>query len=330
MTDPTTSTVEEFTLYSRPGASLYARTSSRVGPVIPALLFIATLVTTSMMGARFEANFALGISPLSSAADLVPISWILQNPLRLVLGLPFSATVMAILLAHELGHYFACRRHGVESSLPYFLPAPTLSGTAGAIIRLRSRVKDRRALLDIGASGPLWGFLFAAPLALVGLLLSRPLAPNTAPAAISLNTPVFQLLNHSVAWMRPGWPAVSMLQPHPMLIAAWIGMFVTFLNLLPAGQLDGGHILYALAPRSHRWVSNATSFTLLLCGIFFWIGWLLWGIILMMPFMRHPRIAQEPRPARKDCWLAIAAFVLLLLTVTPIPFSGMSVISLLR
>jgi membrane-associated protease RseP (regulator of RpoE activity) len=302
---------------------------SSAGVGIPVLLFTLTLLTTSMMGARFAANFAAGYPPFRGPDDLMPFAWIMEHPIRLLYGLPFSCTLIGILLAHELGHYFACRRHNVEASLPHFVPLPALSGTMGAVIRLRSRVPNRAALLDIGVSGPLWGFFVALPLTLAGILLSSPIQ-STAPTMALHVPPIFIAVNHLVQWARPGWPEMTALLPHPVLLACWIGMFVTFLNLLPAGQLDGGHILYAASPRLHHAVTQAVVFILLLAGVLFWLGWLVWAVVLMMPSLRHPKIARQPPLNSSHTISILVGILLLLLTLMPQPFAHSSLLNFLH
>jgi hypothetical protein len=296
--------------------------------VVPLLLFLTTALTTCMMGARFAANFAIGLPPIAQDGDMFPFAWVFSHPSRLLLGLPFAATILSILLAHEMGHYFACRRQGVYASLPYFLPAPTLSGTAGALIRLRSRVPTRTALLDIGFSGPLWGFAVCLPLSFLGLLLSTPSATGTT--FISSTPPAFWLLDFLIHLKHPGAATVSHMLFHPVLLACWIGMFITFLNLLPAGQLDGGHILYSIFPRMHRRTTFAIVGLLVVAGVVLWIGWLFWAALLLLPFMRHPKTDLDPPLTRRERWLPLAALLLLLLTLMPAPFTSSSLVDLLR
>jgi Zn-dependent protease len=319
-------TLEQPLLDLPPIARTRSRASSETGLWLPTLLFFTTVFTTGMMGARFMENFQNGLPPLAVGDELFPIRWMLNNPAKIVEGIPFAVTLLSILLAHELGHYFAARRHGVSASLPHFLPAPTLSGTAGAVIRLRSSVPSRTALLDIGASGPLLGFIVALPFAVVGLLLSRP-DPGLGEPLVGFNAPpLFQLLNSVVQQYQPSAPALNHLLPHPVLLAAWIGMFVTFLNLLPAGQLDGGHILYASAPRAHKAISQITVVCLLFAGVYLWVGWLLWAILLMMPFLRHPRVTTEPQVPFHGWTLTIIAIALFALTLMPAPFTHSSLL----
>ncbi len=296
--------------------------------LVPVLLFFTTALTTCMMGARFAANFAIGLPPIAQDSDMFPFAWIFSHPSRLLLGLPFAGTILAILLAHELGHYFACRRQGVYASLPYFLPAPTLSGTAGALIRLRSRVPTRTALLDIGFSGPLCGFAVCLPLSFLGLLLSTPSVTGTS--FISSTPPAFWLMNFAIHQFRPGAPTVGHLLFHPVLLACWIGMFITFLNLLPAGQLDGGHILYSILPRMQRRITFAVVGLLVVAGVVLWIGWLFWAALLLLPFMRHPKTDLDPPLQKGERWLPLAALALLLLTLMPAPFTSSSLLDLIR
>ena len=325
----TASTTPAFTEYSHAPMAVAAKPEAHSGDfTMPLALFLGTMVTTCMMGARFSANFAMGLSPIAKPEDMLPIQWILAQPSRLVEGIPFSFTILSILLAHELGHYYACRRHKVVASLPYFLPAPTLSGTMGAVIRLKTKVPHRAALLDIGISGPFWGFLVALPFIFLGLLLST--ASEHGNRLLASAPPVFFLINRMVAMLRPGWPAIDHLLFHPVLLACWIGMFVTFLNLLPAGQLDGGHIMYAALPRLHRKATAAVILVLVLASVFFWVGWLFWGVLMMLPFMRHPQVPMEPGLEGGARWLPWLAVALLLLTIIPAPFAHSSLQSLLH
>src|SRR5947209_15601723 len=221
------------------------------------LLFAATIFTTLIVGSRLRYNFVLGLPQFQSDADLFPFRWVLQRPSRLLLGIPFSVTLMSILLAHEMGHFFYAQRNRVYATLPFFLPAPTLIGTLGAFIRIRSPIRTRSALFDIGIAGPIAGFVAAAPTLLLALMASRPAASQPTDSGLVLGFPwIFQL-----AWklLHPhGALQLSQLSLSPVAIAAWVGMFATSLNLLPGGQLDGGHIVYALSPRSHKLVSRLT------------------------------------------------------------------------
>ena len=296
------------------------RKSSRERYWLQALLFLTTLLSTLLVGAQLQSNFQGGLPLFSLDQGLFPLRWILAQPSRLLLGMPFAFMLMAILLAHELGHYFACRRFGVDASLPYFIPAPTLIGTMGAFIRIRSHIPSRQALFDIGVAGPIAGFVLAVPALVFGLAWSR-FSPAVAHASdLQLNNPaIFYLFRFLVP--AAGKYSMDALILHPVAIAAWIGMFATALNLLPGGQLDGGHILYALFPRTHKLASRSLLFALLLMGPFLWLGWLLWAAVLAV-FGRHPYVPQAGPLGRKRAALGAFVLLMLLLTFTPVPFPG--------
>jgi Zn-dependent protease len=294
-------------------------------------LLAVSIFTTASTGALLMRNFRLNQPPLANEGDLFPLRWIWNHPSALASGWSFSLALLGILLAHEAGHYFLCRRHGILASWPYVLPAPTLSGTAGAVIRIRSRIPSRRALIEVGIAGPIAGYLVALPTTILGILLSRPVDGGTAPALVQFRQPLtIALLDRVLAAWVPGVPALDNLLPHPILIASWVGLFVTSLNLIPAGQLDGGHILYAISPRWHRRMTFAVPAVLLGMGVALWTGWVLWAVILLLPAMRHPHVPYFPRLPGKHRWLCVLALALLLLTFLPAPFVGTSVIDLFR
>ena len=298
---------------------------------LPLLLLVVSIVTTSASGARFMHDFRLGLPPLASGDDFFPLPWMWRHPSALGNGWSFSLTLLCILLAHEAGHLAFCRKFAIRASWPFVLPAPTLSGTAGAVIRIRSQIPSRQALIEIGIAGPIAGYLVAVPAAILGLLLSKPAHAGSSPPLLRFHQPLtITLLDHALARLLPGQPSTGNLLPHPILLASWIGFFITSLNLIPAGQLDGGHILYAISPRWHRVMTYAAPLLLLAMGLEFWTGWLLWGAILLLPMMRHPRIPNFPMLPRKHLWLGWIALALLALTFLPAPFEGTGLINLLR
>ena len=288
---------------------------------LPLCLLVVSIFTTASTGALLMRNFRLDQPPLANEGDLFPLHWIWNHPSALASGWSFSLALLGILLAHEAGHYFLCRRHGISASWPYVLPAPTLSGTAGAVIRIRSRIPSRRALIEVGIAGPIAGYLVALPTSILGILLSRPVDAGTAPALVRFHQPLtIALLDRILAAWVPGVPLLANLLPHPILIASWVGLFVTSLNLIPAGQLDGGHILYAISPRWHRRLTFVVPVLLLIMGVTLWTGWVLWGAILFLPAMRHPHVPYFPRLHGKHRWLCVLALAILLLTFLPAPF----------
>jgi membrane-associated protease RseP (regulator of RpoE activity) len=305
------------------------------------LLFLLTLASTSAVGARFQRNFVQGRPAWDLGADLNPFTGLRHDPGRILDGLPFALTLLFILSIHELGHMVACWYYGIDASYPYFIPAPTIIGTMGAFIRIKSPFRTRKSLFDVGIWGPLAGFAAALPFLWVGLTMSRLTLGIYTDNTVSFDfPPLFQLLN---SLMRPGVSQFD-IALHPVARAAWVGLFATSLNLIPAGQLDGGHILYALSPRWHRIVSLFVALVLAvpmvvmmscwglarwvpsLNGIadriddFYWPGWFLWGVLLLFLGRRHPPI-YDPYPVDNGRRvLAIVALVIFVLCWAPVPF----------
>jgi membrane-associated protease RseP (regulator of RpoE activity) len=291
---------------------------------LPLLLLVISIITTTAIGARFMQNFNEGLPAVARDGDLWPWSWLLADPSRFFLGWPFSLSLLSILLAHEFGHYFACRYHGIRATLPWVLPAPTLSGTAGAVIQIRSPIPSRRALMDVGAFGPLAGYLVALAVAAIGFYKSHPGKPS--PAIIHFGEPLtLHVIHRTLLAFRPETPSFEAALRHPILIAGWVGLFVTALNLIPAGQLDGGHILYALSPRLHKWATRIIPAVLLVCGFFYWVGWVLWAFLLLIPAMRHPRVPADQPLDRKRIFLSVLCLAIFLLTFAQEPFRDSSI-----
>jgi membrane-associated protease RseP (regulator of RpoE activity) len=295
------------------------------------LLLILTLFTTTVVGSHMQSNFQKGFSVFAeeedSFAPFFPVADVFHHPSHLLLGLPFSLTLMAILMAHEMGHYLYCVRYNVSATLPFFIPFPSLIGTLGAFIRIRSPIRSRTALFDIGIAGPIAGFViaclvlvFALPLSKLGVAVAA-----SPPAYVELHYPLIFTLAHAALVKIGGLHGVSalplgQLYLHPVAIAAWVGMFATALNLLPGGQLDGGHIVFSIAPRAHRFVSRLTILCLIPMAVYLWAGWLLWAVLLELSSMRHPQVADWPRVHGVRSWLAVFGALMLILTLTPAPF----------
>jgi membrane-associated protease RseP (regulator of RpoE activity) len=283
------------------------------------LLFFLTVLTTLVVGANIARNYARGLPLFDWELSRAFFSDLLRNPVQMELGLPFSLTLLSILLAHELGHYLTCRRHGIRASYPYFLPAPTLIGTLGAFIRIKSPIVTRRALFDVGISGPLVGFTLAIPALALAILHSKAVPPPDSPGAITLGNPMALILLTKL--LRPGISPAD-ISLHPVGCAAWIGLFATALNLLPVGQLDGGHILYALLGEKHRTVSRGLFLALVPLGVFCWVGWMVWAALLLIIGLRHPVVTISSKPlGRGRKLLALVAAVVFLLTFVPTPFT---------
>src|ERR1700679_1462292 len=191
---------------------------------LPICLLVVSIFTTASTGALLMRNFRLDRPPLANEGDLFPLLWIWNHPSALASGWSFSLALLGILLAHEAGHYFFCRRHGIDASWPYVLPAPTLSGTAGAVIRIRSRIPSRRALIEVGIAGPIAGYVVAVPTAIAGMLLSKSTGAYPAPTLLRFEQPLtITLLNRALRAIDPSLPSIAHILPHPILLASWIG-----------------------------------------------------------------------------------------------------------
>ena len=302
-----------------------ARRRERWAPHI--LLFLATLYTITFAGAVLAGGIPYS-GPLAFFTSGHPgypgflHAW--------STGLPFSLSLIAILLSHEMGHYVVARYYQLDVSLPYFipLPIPSFIGTMGAFIRLRTIVSDRRQLLDIGVAGPIAGFVVALPLLILGLTLSHAGAPEEGLRGLVVyfgGAPQIPLGDSLVSLVlrRLLLGHATTIDVHPVAFAGWVGMFVTMLNLLPMGQLDGGHILYARLPRWHQRVAFAFWLLIVALGSL-WSGWYLWGglvLLLSRGRLGHPPVldVQRPLPASRRV-LAWAALLLFIITFAPAPF----------
>jgi membrane-associated protease RseP (regulator of RpoE activity) len=286
------------------------------------LLLLLTLLTTLIVGARLQYNFTHDLpafDPDTFVFPLFHLGWILEHPGRILLGVPFSLTLMGILLSHEFGHFLLAEKNGVYATLPYFIPAPTFIGTFGAVIRIKSPIRSRKALFDIGIAGPIAGFLIAVPALFWGLALSKPISSVASNSVVEFGYPlIFKIVNHLLTPFTPHAVPLGSLYLHPVALAAWVGMFATALNLLPGGQLDGGHITYAVSPRAHKWVTRAAIVALIVMGKF-WQGWWLWAVILGFTGMRHPNVPPWPDVGRTRRWVSLVGAVMLALTIVPVP-----------
>jgi membrane-associated protease RseP (regulator of RpoE activity) len=273
------------------------------------LLLAATLATTTAIGARMQHDFRNNLPFMGLDEIFSAFSEAFQHPATLAAGLPFSLSLLAILMAHEMGHYLACLRYGLDASLPYFLPAPVLTGTFGAFIRIRSPIFSKRVLFDVAAAGPIAGFVFLIPILAIGLAFSKVIPGIVEESDVRFGTPaMLWLMQHAIL---PGKSPMDILL-HPVARAAWVGLLATALNLIPIGQLDGGHILYSFTGRLHRFVTIGFLLLLLVAGRFFWYGWFLWAFLLFFA-RRHPSIYDETPldPVRRRLgWLALAIFLL--------------------
>lgn len=281
------------------------------------LLFCLTVISTLDVGWEFSRSYAQGEQPFSGDDSYAHLLTPLEHPRLLLMGIPFSFTLMGILLMHELGHYFACRYYGIDASYPYFLPAPTLIGTFGAFIWIRSPITTKRALFDVGVAGPVVGFFVALP-AIAFAVATAKIVPEASAGNYPFigNPPLVWLLT---AMFHPGMHPSNLLM-HPIGRAAGVALFATALNLLPAWQLDGGHILYSLASERHRRLSMIVSLALITIGIGSSYIWAVWGLLLLILSwrFRHPPVADPwmPLGSARRMW-AVVALAIFILCFTP-------------
>ena len=275
---------------------------------IHVIFLLATLVTATMAGSWGWEGTWSGL-------------WPPFDPLTLARGLPYALVLIAILGAHEMGHYLACRRYGVSATLPYFIPGlPLLIGTFGAVIRIKSPIPSRRALFDIAAAGPIAGFAVALPVLVLGVALAHPVPAEAGQHGLFLGQPL-------VSWIfERAFHGDANLQVGSYYGAAWVGMLVTSMNLFPVGQLDGGHAVFAVTPRLHRLASWGTIAAIAGLVLVQWVvsrtvpGYALWLGILLVLRDRHPRLADEATPLdRRRVAVAIGLALMLVLTFIPIP-----------
>lgn len=287
-------------------------------------LFLATLLTTTTMGAvwvlltstRRMTDLELILGPRTAVA-------VWSDPELIRLGLSFSLPALFILLCHELGHYLACRHYRLPATLPYFLPLPLAIGTLGAFIRIRAPIRTKRQLFDVGVAGPLAGFVALIPFLILGVLWSEPVTGANVPHGMiaSLLVPGNSVALSGLSWLIHGpLGEGQLLQLHPFALAAWFGLLATSFNLIPLGQLDGGHILYATLGKVQRQIALPIWLTLLVTALFLWLGWLLWCVITLVMGLHHPPVYDEEEPLdRTRRLLAWAALAVFLLSFMPVP-----------
>jgi membrane-associated protease RseP (regulator of RpoE activity) len=280
-------------------------------PIWHIVFFIATSFTTLTAGAVID-----GID-------------VIKEPSRIIEGFPFAVTLMTILLTHELSHYLASRRNNTHATLPFFIPGPPfyivngvfvpLIGTFGAFIKMKSPILTRQALVEIGASGPLAGFAISVIACIIGLNISTVVSISAGTShSIANDSLLFWVLSKSIIGIIPNNAEIL---PHPIAYAGWLGLFVTSLNLIPVGQLDGGHIAFALLGDKHKHVSVVLIIILALMGIFVWEGWAIWAGLLILLGIKHPPILYWELPLdRRRKRLGLIALIVFVITFVPCPF----------
>lgn len=273
------------------------------------LLFIITFFTTVFFGAFHYISF---YHPQIKEEDVLNL---LLSGKFFLYGLPFSLSLMIILLSHELGHYLACRRYGIEATLPYFIPAPTIIGTFGAFIKIKSYIYSRKALFDIGVAGPLTGFVISLPFLFFGIKHSR-IIQTPPEGSISLGDPLMFKLLYKLFFPESGGETILI---HPIGFAAWVGLLVTSLNLMPVGQLDGGHIAYSILGSRAKFLSAGMFGIIIFLGLTRWSGWLIWAALLVILGVRHPEFVYEDQLDAKRYFLTLIIILIFILSFIPSP-----------
>lgn len=270
-------------------------------PYLHIILFIVTFLTTLTAGALQK-----GVN-------------IIKEPGRIAEGLPFAGALMTILLCHELSHYIASKKHHTKATLPYFIPAPSIIGTFGAFIKMKSPIITRKALIDIGASGPIAGFIVSVIACIVGLSMSDVVSLSNAEGALSLGDSIlFSFLSRVTLGIAPDNHDILL---HPVAFAGWIGLFVTSLNLIPVGQLDGGHIAFAILGERHKYISIVLVVVLAALGIFYWEGWALWAVLMLILGIKHPPVLYWEMPLDpKRRFIGFLSLIIFIVTFIPSPF----------
>jgi len=306
---------------------------------LPALLFAATIVTTLIAGVSFSDPADLLARHPELRGQALDILLLLRHPALLVLGLPYAAAALAILGAHEMGHFLACRAYGVDATWPHFLPGPFLFGTFGAFIRIRSPIPSRRALFDIAIAGPLAGYALTLPALAYGIWTAHPGTIPPGTEGIDFGDSLLVRTLARLAWGKG--TATQELWVGQIFLAGWLGQLATFLNLFPVGQLDGGHLIYALCGPRHRLVSRAArwgllAFLLILllapaglfegrlaithAGLQNILPWLVWTALLFLVIGdRHPPVIEWQPLGRRRLLLLALAIAILILSFIPVP-----------
>ncbi len=286
------------------------------------LLFIITVFSTFFVGISLSINY-LFTEALSQDTQIPVTVEMVMDPQVITLSLIYMVVLLGILLGHEFGHFLTCRYYGINATLPYFIPAPTLIGTLGAFIKIKSPITWKKQLFDIGVAGPLTGFILAVPALAYGLSLSKAVPPSFQEGefVFVFGEPlILKLLGALVLKDVPSDYSVFL---HPVAFAGWVGILVTSFNLFPVGQLDGGHVSYALLGEKSRQFGKFILVVFAIMGFLFWIGWFIWAFLLTFLGLKHPRIVDEVvplSPRRKIVgYLMVLIFIL---SFIPAPIKG--------
>lgn len=292
------------------------------------ILFILTVISTYFVGFLWGINYIFADRNLQEFPGLMNFS-LFFDPALIRLSLIYSLSLLGILLGHELGHYLSCRKYGIQATLPYFIPAPTLIGTLGAFIRIRSPFTKREELFDVGANGPLVGFFLSVPALFIGLMFSKLVPALPRDSSILFGEPLLFKVFVRIIFGKVAENQDLIL--HPLAVAGWVGLLVTSFNLFPVGQLDGGHILYAVFGEKTRRVSLEIVVLLAILGIFYWAGWLIWALLIYLLGLKHPAILWEPQKLSwKRKLVGIMIVLIFIFSFIPAPVTGNSLLDFFK
>jgi membrane-associated protease RseP (regulator of RpoE activity) len=292
------------------------------------LLFILTVLSTFVVGTSWSASYKYA-EEISTNPEFVVTLQMLMDAQVVSLSLIYAAVLLVILLGHELGHYLTCRHYRISATLPFFIPAPTLVGTMGAFIKIKSPITQKRQLFDIGVAGPLASFVLSLPALVIGVALSKVVPSLPKEGTYYFGDPLLLKIIGAIFFKNVGPNQDVVL--HPVAVAGWVGVLVTAMNLFPLGQLDGGHVSYAvLGPRAKA-IGRVFLAVFVVMGIFFWAGWLVWALVIMLLGLKHPRIWDEDASlGTKRKIIGFLTLVVFILSFIPDPIKGYNGLELIR
>ncbi|UCC38620.1 MAG: site-2 protease family protein [Candidatus Aminicenantes bacterium] len=299
------------------------------------LLFVITVFSTVYVGMGMSLGYEYADAIAENPELLIDLE-VLTNPQVLSLSIVYAAVLLGILLGHELGHFLTCRYYRINATLPYFIPAPTLIGTLGAFIKIKSPITRKQQLFDIGVAGPLTGFILSLPAVIYGLSISK-IVPSIPPEEALTSPFVIHSFGDPLILKIVGAMIFKDVPPnyeiflHPVAFAGWVGILVTAFNLFPIGQLDGGHVAYALFGRKSQKLARIFLLVFVVMGVFFWIGWFIWAFIIIILGLRHPRIQDEAAPlSPRRKLIGLVIILIFVLSFIPDPIKGYNLFDILR
>lgn len=297
-------------------------------PWLNAVLFAFTFASAFFVGITWSLSYKYADS--LHAPESLSLGWeLFTDPVILWLSFLYAVVLLLILLGHEMGHYLTCRRYGISATLPFFIPAPTLIGTLGAFIKIRSPITRKHHLFDVGVAGPLAGFVLSVPAVLYGLAFSKPVPPLPQAESLAFGEPL--LIKFFGAFLLHDIPPGYDIIVHPVAFAGWVGILVTALNLCPVGQLDGGHVMFSLLGKEAKKLGRIILAAFIVLGVFFWIGWFIWALLITVLGLKHPPVFDEHVPlSRGRKILGGAMIIIFVISFIPAPILGYSLIDFLK